>query len=1078
MKYPILYKRGTTNFDNNGLGVLHDAYDIAIKEVLNGVFTLDMKYPYTSNLGNVISRGDIIGVDASNRLKNQKFRILSVTQENNLTLTIHAFHKTFDTTTDYVRGPLDIKHQSCEYVLNMLFNKSYKSKNYVGYSDIVNKQDFKCANKPLASAIIGSEGSIIDTFGNGAQIERDNSVVDKISVLQRRGYDTNILISYGKNMTGYKCIEDEQALCTVLIPYAIDSQTQQKIVGDDILAPNYNEFNGDLYIVEYDVSGRIQQGLDITKNLINKLGAEYMEESKCYIPKLTYIIDFVKLAEHGYPNDYNLDKLQNIGIGDTVIVYHRQYNVRTQARVTEIVYDPISASYQKIVLGDVRATYGSIGSNNNGPLQGPPGPQGPPGVDGNIGDFPDELPPVPKLEGTTRGMSTVTLTWSYANKVYYEYEVYASQRADFTPTAFDLLYRGKASSYTYNVNPNETWYYYARAINSHGRSTALSNKVTITTHKIPDGYTYFEKGAIGDALIDTLNLGRGWVGKLTADHLEVKGFFDVLDSNGKSTFNIDSYGRIYANFTSMQLNSEDVSTIPYVDAVKTEVATEIKGFEEKITPAALKRVFSTDFYTKDNADSQFTSKTEFEQNNREVLIKIEQTGKPQLVPNGALNEGTKFWGAWQAQRTVELFGGYKWFTITPQFELGTQSFGVLMPELEVQAGKTYTVGAWVSGDVQSLNYNYLMQLKDASMVGVQRIDSISIGNVSKQAKRVSITFTSLVTGFVQIMFGYEGVMSAKLKLRIAEACCFEGHFLHPYQEAHNTVYNSNAYFDITGMGMKHKDGSISRITHDSFQLTDVYERLKMAMKKGTLYAYDVENGNLLGMFGSNRLNTKYKGVTTGIAGSSHYYAIGVSYELTDTSDLTMKPYMLIAQQDLKNVFGQSHMSAGVHFMNTPTIFHEPVHCKRYFAGTGVYSPNSILSLGYTDITSNYQTAFAVDGGVQRLKGYLPLDMQGWQIYNASLAYSVVNRNIRMGIKPLKETEVASRSVFDEIEIVNRLTRTSLKGDSIGELDVTNVTNKDEIMVDENNADLSKLVTILFKEVKELKAEIKALKERN
>lgn len=188
--------------------------------------------------------------------------------------------------------------------------------------------------------------------------------------------------------------------------------------------------------------------------------------------------------------------------------------------------------------------------------------------------------------------------------------------------------------------------------------------------------------------------------------------------------------------------------------------------------------------------------------------------------------------------------------------------------------------------------------------------------------------------------------------------------------------------------------------------------------------------------------------------------------------------MVIAQQDLQNVFGMSRMSAGINFMNTKAIFHEPVHCMRYFAGTGVYSPNSILSLGYTDVTSNYQTAFAVDGGVQRLKGYMPLDMNGWQIYNASLGYSVVNNEVPMSFKFVSGSK-AGDSVFDEIEVVNPSTRsfkTSKAIDSIGELDVTNVTNKDEIMLDENSADLGKLVTVLFKEVKDLKEEVRRLKE--
>ena len=45
------------------------------------------------------------------------------------------------------------------------------------------------------------------------------------------------------------------------------------------------------------------------------------------------------------------------------------------------------------------------------------------------------------------------------------------------------------------------------------------------------------------------------------------------------------------------------------------------------------------------------------------------------------------------------------------------------------------------------------------------------------------------------------------------------------------------------------------------------------------------------------------------------------------------------------------------------------------------------------------------------------------------------------------------------------------------LDVSNVTNKEEIMLNDNNIDLSKLVTLLVSEVKKLKNEIKDLKSR-
>lgn len=1057
------------------IGDLFDTLSAIVTEERNGIFELEFNYPNEFPYSDQVISENFVKCKPNDTQDPQKFRIYSVKQIMKNTLTVRARHESYDLASDHV-AKLDLKGASCEYALNEIFRNSFFSTDFRGYSDIVNAQDYFIENINPLNAIAGKEGSIIDTFGTGAEIYRNNK---EFHVLNKRGHDNGVTIEYGKNLTDFVLDVDLSNLETRVGGFAKyrGSDGQDVVVYSDwIDSPFVGNF-AHPYVNpagRRDYSNQFDEKNRPTREALNALCADEFKINKRDLPSNKYTLKFVPLSKCvGYEATQDA-----IGLCDVVRVVDPRFKLDTKVKVVKYVYDVLKQRYESMELGEPRTTLGNVlGGNTSKPpelteedvkdiINSSPGK-----------DFPNTLPNTPVLTAKLRGLSSIELSWTFDNKPYYQYELYASRDRGFTPNIFDIIHRGQSSSFVFEAKPGETWYFRVCGVNSHNERTSFSDEVEVTALKGENLDAYFSELGIGNAVAGAISAGYVEANSIKGDWIDAR-HLTVTDGNGKRTLDIDSFGRIRANFTSMQLNSEDVVTVPYVDGVKTELATEIKGFEEKITPDALKRVFSNDFYTKDSANSQFTSRTEFEQNNKEFLLKIEQTGKPQLIPNGALREGAKFWNAWQAQRTVELFGGLKWFTITPQFELGTQSFGVMLPEIEVQSGKVYTVGGWVSGDVNVLNYNFLMQLKGDSMVGVQRINSIDIGDVSKQAKRVSITFTASVTGFVQPMLGYEGVMNVNLKLRVAEACCFEGYFLYPYQEAHNTIYNSDAYFDITGMGMKHRDGSVSRITHESFELTDVYERLKMAMKKGTLYAYDVENGSLLGMFGSNRLNTKYKGVTTGIAGNSHYYAIGVSHELTDTSDLTMKPYMVIAQQDLQNVFGMSRMSAGINFMNTPAIFHEPVHCKRFFAGTGVYSPNSILSLGYTDETANYQTAFAVEGGVKRLKGYMPLDMNGWQIYNASLGYSVVNNEAPMAFKSAINTKAVD-NIFDEIEVVNpsaRSFKASKVVDSIGELDVTNVTNKDEIMLNEDSADLGKLVTVLFKEVKELKEEIKKLKE--
>ena len=95
-------------------------------------------------------------------------------------------------------------------------------------------------------------------------------------------------------------------------------------------------------------------------------------------------------------------------------------------------------------------------------------------VDIEIDDdkFPDALPDVPIIEA--EGLfGSVIISWTYESKSYYEYELYASKLESFNPDASNLIFRGKASSYHHQVKPSETWYYRARAINTHGRTTTI-----------------------------------------------------------------------------------------------------------------------------------------------------------------------------------------------------------------------------------------------------------------------------------------------------------------------------------------------------------------------------------------------------------------------------------------------------------------------------------------------------------------------------------------------------------------------------------------------------------------------------
>lgn len=198
------------------------------------------------------------------------------------------------------------------------------------------------------------------------------------------------------------------------------------------------------------------------------------------------------------------------------------------------------------------------------------------GADGDVGDFPDSLPDVPVLyaEGY---FATISISWTFENKMYYDYELYASDVKGFTPTSNDLIFEGKASAFLHEVKPMERWYYKVRAKNSHGRYTAFSSEVYAETMKITDGTKYFESAAIKDALIEELRLDRGWIGTLRGHYIDAREL-SVTDGNGKRTLDIDSFGNVNLDVTTLKISSSDVATKNYVN---TSTSDQLKNYYTK-----------------------------------------------------------------------------------------------------------------------------------------------------------------------------------------------------------------------------------------------------------------------------------------------------------------------------------------------------------------------------------------------------------------------------------------------------------------------------------------------------------------
>lgn len=565
---PKIYDR-----DNNYIGELPFCTRGLVIEERNGMFELELDYRLKHKNYEYLVRGNIIEVDANDKQKNQLFRIYKVTKDILGQFSVYATHISYDIARDYTEG-LEITNQSCEYCLNQLFRTSQFSQKFTGYSNIVNAQDYKMGNNNLLLAISGARGSILDTFGTGAEVLRDNY---DFHVLDHRGRDNDVVVEYASNLTGLDYEEDDTSLITrirAFAKYTLEAteegqQPEEQIIYTYVDSPNIGAYETP-FIGEIDFSEKFGEKEIPTVSKLKTYAEAYFKNNKCDVVKFNYKISFIPLSKCAGYEDIE-DKIE---LCDTVTIIDKRYGLNTKAKVVKVTYDFLRDRYDSMELGEPRTSLGDVvgGSTTEG-IQGPPGPPGPQGPQGEPGtpgdttidDFPDTLPATPVLNFKLYGFASIELSWTFESKVYYTYELYASKTKGFTPNTFDLIHEGQTSSYLYQVEPNETWYFRVCAKNSYGNRTAFSEEVEVAAKKIEDLSNYVENMAISDALIGELSLDRGWVGQLNASLLDVKGNFSVTDGNGKRTLDIDSFGNVYLDVAKLSINSSSVAKESYVD---------------------------------------------------------------------------------------------------------------------------------------------------------------------------------------------------------------------------------------------------------------------------------------------------------------------------------------------------------------------------------------------------------------------------------------------------------------------------------------------------------------------------------
>ena len=540
---PRIYDNSFTTYESNGLGLLVDAISCQVEEESNGDFELTLVYPSDGSFFYALKQDNLVKADASDNLKGQLFRIDTISKPLNGQVTVYAKHISFDLAKNSLNEDVNEKNIKCENAGKHMLQKSDADSRFTIESNIEMLGNYSMDRKTdCLSAIAGTRGSLIDTFGNGPKLLRDNFT---ISVLTRRGKDDNTLIAYKKNITGFTLEEDYSEIINIIKPYATytEDEVEKTLYIDEIGVKSPRYIEGDIVKSRWiDFSDKFDEDETPTKEKLKNLAEKYFNDNSCDLPKMTYKIEFKPLSQTEEYKEDGLYELEHIGMDDSVYIVNSKYGIRDQARVIKTTYNVLAEKYIYIELGDPKTTLGSIINKSNDDAVTKDEVKEIINKN-NKKDYPNTLPAVPVITIDRAGFKTVSLSWTFDNKPYYDYEVYASQEQGFTPNAFDLIFKGKASAFLHEVECAQTWYYKVRAINTYGNATDFSKEVSATTTKISDAAEYFQEAAIESALIGSLNADVINAGKLKGTYIDARNL-RVIDGNGDVTFSVDSDGNV------------------------------------------------------------------------------------------------------------------------------------------------------------------------------------------------------------------------------------------------------------------------------------------------------------------------------------------------------------------------------------------------------------------------------------------------------------------------------------------------------------------------------------------------------
>lgn len=323
-----LYDSKETNFTNNGITPLSDCKSCYNEEKLNDIYENTLEYPIDDRgKWKYLINGNIIKSDG------QLFRIYHKVKTLS-GIVVNARHIFYDNLNNFLEDvrPTNLNGAGA---LNWILSNTQYTHNFISMSDIDHIDTEYFVRKNPVDAIMGEDG-VISRWGG--ELVRDNFT---IKLLQARGLDRGVLISYGKNIIGIEETLDMDSVCTRLMPVGANGLLLSEKYIDSPLINNY----------AYPIVKTMDFADAATEADLLAAGSAYMN-SGADKPLSNYVITFLELTKTEEYKNYSV--LETVYMGDTVTVRHTKLDMDLKCEVIRIKKNILTGRIEEVELGNFK----------------------------------------------------------------------------------------------------------------------------------------------------------------------------------------------------------------------------------------------------------------------------------------------------------------------------------------------------------------------------------------------------------------------------------------------------------------------------------------------------------------------------------------------------------------------------------------------------------------------------------------------------------------------------------------------------------------------------------------------------